>query len=293
MRSSTLKFTRLTALFSFLASAAVGCVISVGDGGKSFDGEECPDPNSDYDDGKCFCDFGYDWCDENDNSNLDCCVSQTTNGNDDTSNNTNNQTDDGTTTDDPTSGTTEDVPTTSNSGTTGDPLECTVDASPPASCDANTENFLCLQASNPECSSVGSKFYICENGTWVEDPSGPDENCKADGFDFGYGCLDIDMMVQFECGIGPGTDCSEGPTTCDGETKLEECYLGKLNVTDCEAYCMEVGDGMMTFDYGFCGEQDGANACLCCDEGDEGCPINEGTTDGGETTSGDTGTTGG
>lgn len=305
MHSTTLKFTRLTALFSFLGSAAIGCVISAGGGGKSFgDGEECPEANSYYDAGECFCDSGYDWCKPNDNNDLTCCVSQTTNGNDDTSNNTNNNTNnntdgqtdgqtDGTTTDEPTGGTTVEEPTTSNSGTTGEPLECVVGITPPASCDENTENFLCLEAAFAECGPQGSQFYVCMGGTWVEDPTGPDANCKADGFDFGYGCEDQDMMVQFVCGVGPGTACDASGPTCNGETNLEECYYGKLSVTNCEAFCMEEGDGMMTYDYGYCGEQMGATSCICCDEGDEGCPINEGTTgDTGDTggTTGDTGT---
>lgn len=297
MHSTTLKFTRLSALFSFLSSAAIGCVISAGGGGKSFgDGEECPDTNSYYDAGDCFCDSGYDWCKPNDDSDLSCCISQTTNGNDDTSNNTNNtdgQTDGTTTTDEPTSGTTAEVPTTSESGTTGDPLECVVDATPPGSCDENTENFLCLGAADAECGPQGSQFYICMNGAWVEDPTGPDANCKADGFDFGYGCVDEDMMVQFVCGVGPGTACDDNGPTCNGETDLEECFYGKLSVTNCEAYCMEVGDGTMTYDYGYCGEQQDVTSCICCDEGDEGCPINEGTTgDTGGTTAGDTSGTG-
>lgn len=303
MRLSNFHFGRLAALSGFLTSAAVGCVLTVGDGGKAAGGESCPDANSFLNNGECFCNVGYDWCNENDNSDLTCCENPTsgnTNGN--TNSNTgNNNTDatNGTTESVPTSGaseTTTDVPT---SGTTGDPLECTVDTAPPASCNPDTEPFLCIQASNPACNTEGSKFYVCTGGKWVENPNGPDENCKADGYDFGVGCEDDGTKIVFDCGVGPGTDCQTGEApTCNGETKYQECYHGKLTETDCTAYCMEVGDNMMvTYDYGYCGEQRDEIACICCDEGDEGCPINtdttgSDTTTGGDTTGGDT-TTGG
>ena len=295
MQVSNLKIGRLAVVLGFLSSLAVGCVIGVGQNGKA--SKECPEPNSFLKEGECFCDPGYDWCEPNDAADLRCCVD------DDSSSQTNNtpaQTD--TTNSTPategtsggTSGdTTVEPPTTSDSGTTGEPLECVVEASPPGDCDENIVNFLCLEASDAECGPQGSQFYICMAGTWVEDPTGPDANCKNDGFDFGYGCVDEDEMVQFVCGVGPGTDCEASGPTCNGETDLEECYYGKLSVTNCEAFCMEVGDGVMTYDYGYCGEQEGATSCICCDEGDEGCPINEGTTgDTGGTTAGDTGGTG-
>ena len=300
MRLSNFHFARLAALSGFLTSAAIGCVITVGDGGKAADGETCPDANSFLNDGECFCNVGYDWCNDNDNTDLTCCENPTTGNTTNTTNNSNNSNTDptsGTTSDVPTSGTsdaTTDVPT---SGTSGGPLECTVDTAPPASCNPETEPFLCIQASDPACDTEGSKFYVCTGGVWVADPTGPDMNCKADGYDFGVGCEDDGTKIVFDCGVGPGTPCQTGADpSCNGETIYEECYHGKLTATDCTAYCMEVGDNMMvTYDYGYCGEQRSAISCICCDEGDEGCPINTGTTGGdtgGDTTSGGSSTGG-
>jgi hypothetical protein len=290
---------RLVSLFGFFSAVALGCVITVGDGGKGSNNGSCPDENSRYDAEKdeCFCDINYDWCNDDDISDLSCCVDNTSNTNsnsDPTGNPTSNSESntDGTTTNEPTSGTTEEIPTTS--GTTGDPLECVVEESPPGSC-GEGEDFLCLQASNPACEIEGSKYYVCTNGVWVENPNGPDESCVADGFDFAYGCENGETMVEFVCGIGDGTPC-EGGDTCNGETLLETCYYGKLGSTDCTAQCMEFGDmNMVTYDYGYCGEQRDETVCICCDEGDEGCPINEGTTTDGTSSTGDgesTGTTG-
>ncbi len=288
MRSSTLKFGRLSALSALFSTFALGCVISLGSGGKQSD--ECPDPNSTLSNGECFCKAFYDWCKPDNLDDLTCCESQTSNSNSES--NTATDPSNGTgTTDEPTSGTTESIPT---SGTTGDPIECTVDADPPASCDANTEFFLCLSATNTDCGPEGSKYYVCEGGSWVEKPNGADESCVADGYDFGVGCHDDGAMVVIDCGVGPGTACTTGsPAACNGETSLEECIYGKLTATDCTAYCMEVGVDGVQYDYGYCGDQRGT-LCICCDEGDEGCPINEGTTGEGTSTGGgeSTGTTG-
>jgi len=287
---------RLAALSGFLTSAAVGCVITVGDGGKAADGESCPDNNSFINDGECFCNVGYDWCNESDNTDLTCCEDTTSVSSDPTNNTNNTQTNasQGTTTDEQTGGTTSDLPTTTDvptSGTTGDPLECTVENEPNGAC--TPETVLCVQAADAACGTEGSKFYVCTNGAWVEDPTGPDMNCKFDGYDFGVGCEDDGTKVVFDCGFGPGTACQSGdPASCNGDIVYEECYKGKLSATDCTAYCMEIGDDMgVTYDYGSCGEQRGEITCLCCDEGDEDCAINGGTstTDG---TTGDSGTTG-
>ena len=300
MRTSLFGSGRFAALCGFLSSVALGCVITVGDGGKGANDGSCPDDNSRYDAEKdeCFCNIGYDWCNDDDETDLACCVDDTSNSNSNSnsdptgnpSSNSESNTDD-TTTNEPTSGTTAEIPTTSE-GTTGDPVECVVEELPPGSC-GEGEDFLCLQASDAACEVEGSKFYVCTGGVWVEDPNGPNANCQADGFDFGYGCEDNGTMVEFVCGIGPGTPC-EGEDTCNGDTVLESCVYGKLGSTDCTAFCMDVGDDMgITYDYGYCGDQRGI-ACICCDDGDEGCPITEETggettTTGGETTTGTTG----
>ena len=174
MQSHISKSGRLALLGAFLSSVAFGCVITVGDGGKT--ASECPDKNSYLSNDKCFCEFGYDWCNANDDADLTCCESQTSASLSDT-NNTNNGTDGtgtgtGTGTGGTSGSTTSDVPTTSQ-GTTGEPLDCSATAGVPESCDPNTENFLCLQADNPDCGPEGSKYYVCDGGTWAQDPTGP------------------------------------------------------------------------------------------------------------------------
>ena len=141
--TSGLKFTRLSALSAFFSAVALGCVVTLGGGGK--EAESCSDENSFLSGGECFCSVGYEWCKPNDLNNLDCCAVATsdTTPATDTSN--------GTTGDSPTSGTTAEVPTTSETNsTTGAPVDCIVGTEPPGSCDANTENFLCLTADNPD-----------------------------------------------------------------------------------------------------------------------------------------------
>ncbi len=73
--SISAKTGRLATILGFLSSVALGCVITVGDGGKQ--SSECPDANSYLSGNKCFCDIGYDWCKPGDDSDLTCCVSAT------------------------------------------------------------------------------------------------------------------------------------------------------------------------------------------------------------------------
>lgn len=307
--------TRLAFALSFLTSVALGCVITVGPGGDDAGVYECgsllahndancicdagyercnpndandtdccekegkgdgmcPDANSELVGDQCFCVVGYTWCNADDVNDLSCCVDggQTSNSN-------------GTTSMGGTMGTTSDLPTTSQ-GTTGGPAECPNPATPPETCDPNTENFFC---SHPEaCGPEGSTFYVCEGGTWVETPGGPDENCKFDGFDFGYGCIDNGSQVEFFCGYGPGTACNTGSAaTCMGEAILLSCEYGKETATDCFQKCTVEGDDMgVLYDFGYCGDQNGEISCLCCDEGDEGCPAGGGGTSTGGGSSG-------
>lgn len=301
--------TRFALAFSFLTSVALGCVITVGPGGDDAgvhdcgsllahndancvcdDGYErcnpgdpddtdccikegkgdgmCPDQNSFLDGDQCFCNDGYAWCNPDDLDDLSCCEDP-------------GQTSQGTGTMGGTmgTGTTEDLPTTSQ-GTSGGPMECPNPGTPPQSCDPETEPFFCT---HPEsCGPEGSQFYQCMGGVYVEVPGGPNENCTFEGYDFGYGCVDTGSSVEFVCGYGPGTACQTGSaSSCQGEANLESCVYGKATVTDCFAECTMVGDGMgVLYDYGYCGEQDGEIQCLCCDEGDEGCPAGGGTSSG-------------
>jgi hypothetical protein len=282
MQFSTLKSARV-GLFGFFSAMGLGCVLTVGEtGNTSGKTGEC-EPNSDLVGDECFCDIGYEWCNPDDQDDLTCCPSQGT-SDPGTSTDPTNGTTEGTTTDEPTSGTTQDVPTTS--GTTDTPSECVVEQAPPASCDPNTENFLCIAASDPSCEVEGSKYYVCQDGQWVENTTDGDESCKADGFDFAFGCEDDGQMVNFVCGVGPGTACDSGAAaTCNADTALEECIYGKLTSTDCLTFCMEIGIDGVTYDYGYCGDQ-GGNTCICCDEGEDNCPLG-GTSTGDTSTGGD------
>jgi hypothetical protein len=289
MQFSTLKSARLASLFGFFTALTLGCVVTIGDGGKP--GGECPEINNHLEGDKCYCDDGYSWCDALDDSDLTCCLDSN-----DTSNPTNNPSNDNTSNND----TTSDVPTggtdTSNSdgtttetppttGTTGpNPTDCVIETELPGSCDVDMgEAYLCLQASDPACDVEGSKYYICEGGVWVEDTSSGDESCKFDLDNdgaFSYGCRLDGNTIQFECGVGPGTPCdSNSDSTCTTDSEIEYCVFGKTTTADCLFQCQTVGDDdMVTYDHGYCGEQDSSNVCICCDEGDDGCPINEGTT---------------
>jgi len=284
MQSSISKSGRLASLLGFLSAVAVGCVVTIGDGGKP--GSECPDPNSSKKGAdQCVCNAFYEWCKPNDDTDLTCCKSATSASGVSDTNDTTGGTTDGTATDGTaTGGTTSDVPTTTDTpttseGTTGEPLDCSASASVPESCDPDVENFLCVQADDPVCGPEGSKYYVCDNGTWAQDPTGPTGNCIDADWDFAYGCIDDGNMIVFECGNGPGTPCSGNATSCNGDNELNFCQYGKLGAVDCLIECMQVGDGGgVTYDFGYCDVQRGEAQCICCDEGEDGCPLGSETT---------------
>lgn len=309
----------LASIFTFVSAFSLGCVITLGGGGDDAGIHECGsllanndancvclagyercnpndpndtdccekegkgdgtcEPNSYLEGGQCFCDPGYAWCNPNDDNDLTCCEDpgQTSQG-------TGGATESGGS--ESTSGSTTETAPTTSAGTSGGPVECNEAVEPPANCNPDDEFVFC---SNPEsCGPEGSKHYICEGGVWVENPSGPDENCAVDGYDFGYGCTDNGQMVEYWCGYGSGEACNTNtPATCDGTNTLVQCAYGKQSETDCFKLCTE-GDGMgsPTYDFGDCQVQDGEAVCACCDEGDPGCEM------GGTSTGGDTSTSG-
>ncbi|MCY1058456.1 hypothetical protein [Nannocystis sp. SCPEA4] len=305
----------LASVFSFASAFALGCVITVGPGGedagihdcgsllanndancvcnpgyercnpgtddtdcceKEGKGGEC-EPNSSLDGDQCYCNVGYTWCNPSDDADLTCCVDegQTSQGTDGTA--TGGETD-GTTT--------EQIPTTSV-GTTGEPEECLDAVEPPATCDDGQ-----VFCTNPDtCTPYGSVAYYCEGGAWVEDTT-LDMACMLDGHDFSYGCVDDGTAVIIECGSGSGDACSGSEPSCLDDKTWAGCKWGKSTEADCFVLCTETGDSDgATYDFGSCEVQDGTAVCACCDEGDEGCPINEpdtdtdGTSTGGDSTS--------
>lgn len=168
---------------------------------------------------------------------------------------------------------TETTAATSDTSTTTTGEECPGEQLPPESCNPGQRSFWCTKPES--CGPEGGVVYRCVGGTWVLDAGLADENCNFDGFDFAYGCVDDGNKVEFVCGDGPGTACEAGePSACIGEKGLQQCIYGKLAEFDCFVQCTEVGDDMgVLYDHGSCGEQDGESVCLCCDEGDAGCPI--------------------
>lgn len=291
--------TRLASLFGFFSAFALGCVISIGgdDAGNGGCGGPldhndancvcdngyercnasgtdcclkqpkpgtCDDPNSELQGDQCYCKIGYTWCTDDPND-LSCCEDpgQTSNG-------TGGATDGGT------GGTTSDVPTTS-AGTTGGPAVCNDVKTPDGSCMDGQ-----VACSHPDtCTPEGSIYYVCENSMWVDQTSTLDQQCKLDGYDFGYGCLDTAEGVAVYCGEGSGTACQGAPSSCLDSNVLASCTYGKQSETDCLKQCTEKGDGMgVLYDFGSCDidPMSMAYACVCCDEGDEGCPINGGGT---------------
>lgn len=241
-------------------------------------GGTCPDPNSFWEGGVCFCNAGYAFCNDNPDD-LSCCPVEDSTSAPPTTSVT------GPTSGEPTSGststsastttgTTEPVSTTdlpSTTGTTTGGMECEGPQLPPDTCEIG--QFWCTQ---PEvCGPQGSELYRCEANGWVLDPNLANDSCKFDGYDFAYGCVDDGNSVVFICGDGPGTDCDVAdPTSCFDDKLLAQCIYGKLAHFDCLVQCSEIGDDMMTlYDYGYCGEDMGTSLCLCCDMGEPGCPI--------------------
>lgn len=278
---------RLVLAFASLA-AITGCPITVSvtvggsdtevsttdpttTGGSTTGGFVCEDPHSMLDGDKCYCVEGFEWCSDDPND-LSCCPAQVTTGPEPTSDSGSTTTSSSSTS--TTRGTGTDATGSSSSGgpgsTSGGPV-CPGEQAPPDTCDNGS--FWCTQ---PEaCGPEGSELYRCADGVWVLEPDLPGDNCAFDGFDFAYGCVDDGDSVVFLCGDGPGTACQGGdPASCVDDTVLAECTFGKLTHFDCLKICTEVGDDMgVLYDFGSCGEDQGAFGCLCCDMGDPGCPI--------------------
>lgn len=289
--------TRLASLFGFFSAFALGCVISIGgdDAGsngcgglldhndancvcddgyercndtgtdcclKEPKGGTCDDVNSELVGDQCYCKVGYSWCTADPND-LSCCEDpgQTSNG---TSGGT----------DGATSGTTGDVPTTS-AGTTG-PAVCDDVKTPDGACEDGQ-----VACSHPDtCSPEGSIFYGCVGGQWVDQTDTLDQQCKLDGYDFGYGCVDTDQGVAIDCGTGSGTPCQGAPSSCIDSNVLASCTYGKQSETDCFTKCTVEGIDGVLYEYGSCDidPRSQAFACVCCDSDDPECPINNETT---------------
>jgi hypothetical protein len=229
------------------------------------DGSQCSEPNSDVRDGICYCDPGYIWCEPNDSDDFSCCLDPAQDSNAGTVD----------------TGTETAADTTASTGGVDDTgPEPGVDPDP-ADCNADHEGeYFCSHtaAMGPE----GSTMWQCLGSVWTEvSQADLDALCVFDTYEFAYGCTDegdLAGSVGTVCGFGPGTPCNGDDATCADDDLLDYCLYGKLSSASCLEVCQDPSQ-TMTYDHGYCGEDPdemGLFDCFCCDEGDEGCPINEG-----------------
>lgn len=258
-------YLRTSLLLGSLLGLSYGCLIEVG----QLEPCETGSNNKLDEDGECVCRVGYDWCDPNDNSDLNCCEvgnadDDVGDGDGDPTTNTTNTTNGDTTTGD------GDGDTTTGDGD-GDGDTGTL---PPENCAAEEEGFYWCTHSEA-MGPAGSQLFVCTGGSWVESNSVMDESCMFDGYDFAYGCIDTGTEVVFECGVGSGDACTDAsPVYCVDDDQIAYCLNEKETWDSCMAFCQEVGIDGVTFEYGECDDSDPADvACFCCDSGDMGCPI--------------------
>ncbi len=226
----------------------------------------CPDANSGWVDGLCYCDPDFTWCNPDDQYDLSCCEGDDTGG-------TGGKGTDGTTDSTGTAGTGGGGEC--SAGTAPDPSACTTD---------NEGEFYCTNTvdQGPACSTL----YVCEGGAWVDASATAETSCQFDQFDFAYGCVDtggVDGIAEVVCGFGPGTACDDSePSNCVDEDQIHWCHLGKLTEDSCSRICQDVGDESgATYDFGACVEDAGAAECGCCDTGDPACEGGTSTSTGG------------
>jgi hypothetical protein len=204
----------------------------------------CPDPNSTYSDGQCFCKAFYDWCNPDDPDDLSCCESAPS-------------------TTSPTTGPGD----TGDTGdlTTGAPA-CTT--APSGACDPDVDNLACDDG--PDCNVETSTLYACIDGMWQAKPEFGDAACKQLGHDFAFGCNShIEGLVG--CGDGPGTACTpDDPKFCSDATTLLDCVHAKQTELDCDAACKQGAVDQTEHDGGYCMQSRISSSCTCCDDPD--CP---------------------
>ncbi len=214
------------------------------------------DPNTATDaNGNCICTAGFEWCSA-DPADLTCCAS-------------------GDTDPDPTNGTTVD-PSETTGDTEGDTetegdtqADTGTGGTGPAdlpTCDDTLEGQTAC-TNNGDISSVDDgEAYLCSGGEWTAVDM--DGECQFVGDDFAYGCyINESDEVEYFCGVGPGTDCTDAEDNCSSDTVLQSCLFGKLTDVDCQEFCTGKEAKVQT-DFGECNAED--FTCCCFDEGDEG-----------------------
>jgi hypothetical protein len=268
LHARTLQSLKLASLFGGILGLGFGCVISL----EPIEPCDSGSNNKLDDNGECECRIGYEWCEPNDATNLNCC-------DDDIGDGTGPGDGDG-----DTSGDGDGDPTGDGDGETsgdgdgdpgdGDGDECAPGELPPETCTVEEEGlYWCTnsEAQGPTC----SQFFICQEGVWTENAAFMDESCVFDTFDFAYGCVDDGEGVVFECGLGTGAPCEDAdPAFCIDDDQIGYCLWNKETADSCLAFCQEEGIDMTTYEYGECDDSVVDDvACFCCDSGDMGCPV--------------------
>lgn len=256
---------RTSLLLGSLLGLTYGCIITAA--------EPCDSGNNNHLDANdmCVCDAFHDWCNPDDDTDLNCCEDDVADtgdvgdGDGDGDGDTNTTGDgDG------------DTNTDSGTDTTGDgDGDGDGDTNlPPADCLPEEEGFYWCTHSEAE-GAEGSALYVCLDGVWTENNAEMDEACMFDGYDFAYGCVDNGVEVIFECGVGSGEACEAGsPAFCQDDDIIAYCQSGKETWDSCMSFCQEVGIDGITYEYGECDDSVPDDvACFCCDSGDPGCPI--------------------
>ena len=207
--------------------------------------------------GDCICTAGYEWC-SSDPDDLTCCASGDTDPDPSVGSTSVDPTETTGDTDSDTDATETDTAADSTSGETG-PADL-------PTCDDTLEGQTACTNNGGIDSVEDGEAYLCQSGEWVEVDMNAE--CEFVGNDFAYGCYINDSdEVEYFCGDGPGTDCTDNDDACNSDTVLQSCLFGKLTNVDCEEFCTGEKAKVQT-DFGECNADD--LACCCFDEGDEG-----------------------
>jgi hypothetical protein len=195
---------------------------------------DCIEDNSYVLGDSCFCMEGFKWC-SSDQEDLTCCVDEDQ---------------------------TMSVPVTgsgSDTDASGETGEREVELPP-----CTIENA--LGCTNPE-PDRREPTYQCVGGEWI--PFDEDLHCQnTEGGDFSTGCYLMETQVIVACEVGPGSACADSDRACVDATTLHVCLFGRLSARNCEEYCGGMVESTGPAMHGSCE----ANDCVCCTEGDEGCP---------------------
>ena len=235
-------------LLALVASAALACVINVGEDNCSAC-DNAPRCHSHLDaDGGCSCDPGHQWKNPGNDNDFECekippkpgtaqCVEDnsymmgdscfcragyiwcSTDPMDLTCCVDENQASAGGT---DTDGDTDDTDTDDSDGRVLELPDCTPEL----------EGQLGCTSADPDAPETTMQ---CVGGQWVE--FGQDMQCQMQGDDFAYGCVLMDQAVEVLCGKGPGSQCTDEDLACIDDVTLHICLFGRLSARNCMMWC--------------------------------------------------------